>query len=309
MTDEPRRPGLVVPPLTPFGADLEVDYDALARGVDYVIDDCDAAMVVAAGVEAQEYQYLDLPQRRTLIARTVEFVDGRRPVVVGVSHPSFKISAQLAQLAEELGAAAIQLLAPTRPIGGVPTLTELERYVDLVARETSLPVMLYLNPGPGATVSPEETVALAAHDAVQYLKESSRDLARVARLIDEIDRAGLAQYFTTVQMMLISLQLGGSGVTLPPPAARIARRVLEAFLVGDLDEATRLQQQFSAYPARWMRDGLTSVMKASLDILGMPAGDPYPPYGPVTGRARDELKAYLATTDLMTLDPPNREEN
>jgi len=309
MTDEPRRPGLVVPPLTPFGADLEVDYDALARGVDYVVDDCDAAMVVAAGVEAQEYQYLDLPQRRTLIARTVEFVDGRRPVVVGVSHPSFKISAQLAQLAEELGAAAIQLLAPTRPIGGVPTLTELERYVDLVARETSLPVMLYLNPGPGATVSPEETVALAAHDAVQYLKESSRDLARVARLIDEIDRAGLAQYFTTVQMMLISLQLGGSGVTLPPPAARIARRVLEAFLVGDLDEATRLQQQFSAYPARWMRDGLTSVMKASLDILGMPAGDPYPPYGPVTGRARDELKAYLATTDLMTLDPPNREEN
>lgn len=300
MTIDFRVPGLVVPPLTPFTDDLAVDFAALARGVDYVVEDCDAAMVIAAGVEAQEYQYLDMPQRRELITRTIEFVDGRRPVVVGISHPSFKVCARLAELAAESGAAAVQLLAPSRPFGGEPSAADLERYVDLVARETELPVMLYLNPGSGATVSPEATVSLASHEAVAYVKESSRDLARVARLIEEIDAAGLAHYFTTVQMMLISLQLGGSGVTLPPPAARIARSLLDAFRRGDLAEAARLQRQFSVYPARWMPYGLAPAMKASLELIGVPAGAPYPPYAAVEGAELDELKAYLATTDLLS---------
>ena len=43
-----RLPGSIVPPLTPFTADLKVDYDALHRMVDYVVEDCDAAMVIAA---------------------------------------------------------------------------------------------------------------------------------------------------------------------------------------------------------------------------------------------------------------------
>jgi 4-hydroxy-tetrahydrodipicolinate synthase len=306
MSDGLRVPGLVVPPLTPFTADQAVDYDLLAQGVDYVVEDCDAAMVIAAGVEAQEYQYLDLPQRRELITRTIELVGGRRPVVVGVSHPSFKVSAGLAQLAEESGADAIQVLMPLRPFGGEPTGQDLERYVDLVSQETSLPVMLYLNPGSGANVSADVTIALASHEAVKYVKESSRDLSRVARLIEEIDREGLAHYFTTVQMMLISLQLGGSGVTLPPPVARIARFVLEAFQAGEHAEAARLQQQFSLYPSRWMRQGLLPTMKASMNLLGLPAGDPYPPYRPIEGDDLDALKSYLMTTDLMT-DRPTKE--
>lgn len=295
-------PGLVVPPLTPFTAELTVDYDALKRGVDYVVEDCDAAMVIAAGVEAQEYQYLDLPQRRHLIRATVEFVDGRRPAVVGISHPSFKVSVELAHFAEELGAGAVQLLAPLRPFGGEPSPQDLERYVDAVAGETSLPLMLYLNAGAGATVSPEATIALASRDSIRFVKESSRDLSRVARLIEEIDQAGLAHYFTTVQMLLISLQLGGSGATLPPPVAKIGSLVLQAFLKGDMIEAVRLQRQFSLYPAKWMRYGLTPAMKASLNLLGVPAGDPYPPYSPVTGADLDDLRAFLATTDLKIVE-------
>lgn len=295
-------PGLVVPPLTPFTPELTVDFDALQRGVDYVVDDCDAAMVIVAGVEAQEYQYLDLPQRRELIRKTVELVAGRRPVAVGVSHPSFKVSVELAQFAEGLGASAVQLLAPLRPFGGEPSTSDLERYVDAVSAETSLPLMLYLNAGSGATVSPEATIALASRESIRFVKESSRDLSRVARLIEEIDQAGLAHYFTTVQMMLISLQLGGSGVTLPPPVAKIASLVLRSFIQGEMVEAARLQRQFSLYPAKWMRYGLTPTMKASLNLIGVPAGDPYPPYSPITGADLDELRGHLATTELQIVE-------
>ena len=100
-------PGLIVAPLTPFTADLEVDAGALRREIDYVVSDCRATMVVAAGVETQEYTYLSLEQRKALIRRTIECVDRRVPVMVGISHPSFKTAIELAHFAESLGAAAV----------------------------------------------------------------------------------------------------------------------------------------------------------------------------------------------------------
>ena len=294
-----KLPGLIVPPLTPFTADLKVDEKALQAGVNYVVEDCNAAMVIAAGVEAQEYHYLTMEERKNLIAKTLEYVDGRCPVAVGISHPSFKIAIELAHYAEKIGAQAVQLLAPLRPFGGEPTQGELIAYFEAVSRESHLPMVLYLNPGPGANVSIPATIELSQLERVKYVKESSRDLSRVSRLISEIELSGRAKYFTTMQMLLITLQLGGSGITLPPPAAMLANKVIKAFVVGDMQEAARLQLQFALFPARWMHNGLTPTMKAAMKILNIPAGDPYPPFPPIKGEELKALEIYLKTTDLM----------
>ena len=294
------RPGLIVAPLTPFTADLEVDEGALRRQIDYVVTDCGATMVVAAGVETQEYTYLSLEARKALIRNTIELVAGRAPVMVGISHPSFKTAIELAHESERLGAAAVQLLAPQRPFAGAPTRDDLVAYFEAVARETSLPITLYLNPGPGADVSIPDTIALARLPHVQFIKESSRDLARVSRLIVEIDRAGHARYFTTMQMLLITLMLGGSGATMPPPAAEIARHVIDAFVARDYDRAAELQLQFALFPSKWMHRGLAPVMKAAMNLIGIPAGDPYPPYAPLS---RDEMAALEATLKTTVLAP------
>ena len=294
-----KLPGLIVPPLTPFTADLKVDEKALQAGVNYVVEDCNAAMVIAAGVEALEYHYLTMDERKNLIARTLEYVDGRCPVAVGISHPSFKIAIELAHYAEKIGAEAVQLLAPLRPFGGEPTQGELIAYFEAVSRESHLPMVLYLNPGPGANVSIPATIELSQLERVKYVKESSRDLSRVSRLISEIELSGRAKYFTTMQMLLITLQLGGSGITLPPPAAMLANKVIKAFVAGDMQEAARLQLQFALFPARWMHNGLTPTMKAAMKILNIPAGDPYPPFPPIKGEELKALEIYLKTTDLM----------
>jgi 4-hydroxy-tetrahydrodipicolinate synthase len=291
-------PGLIVAPLTPFTADLEVDEPALRREIDYVVRDCGATMVVAAGVETQEYTYLSLEQRKGLIRRTIECVDRRVPVMVGISHPSFKTAVELAHFAESLGAAAVQLLAPLRPFAGPPTQADLIAYFEAVARETRLPVTLYLNPGPGADVSIADTIALARLPGVQLIKESSRDLARVSRLIVEIDRAGHARYFTTMQMLLATLQLGGSGATMPPPGSEIARHVIDAFVAGDHERAAALQLQFALFPSKWMHRGLAPVMKAAMNLIGVPVGDPYPPYGSLTAEETSALAAVLRTSVL-----------
>ena len=60
-------------------------------------------MVVAAGVETQEYTYLSLAERKDLIRRTIELIDGRVPVMVGISHASFRTAIELAHDAERLG--------------------------------------------------------------------------------------------------------------------------------------------------------------------------------------------------------------
>ena len=294
-----KLPGLIVPPLTPFTEDLKVDEKALQAGVNYVVEDCNAAMVIAAGVEAQEYHYLTMDERKNLIARTLEYVDGRCPVAVGISHPSFKIAIELAHYAEKIGAEAVQLLALLRPFGGEPTQGELIAYFEAVSRESHLPMVLYLNPGPGANVSIPATIELSQLERVKYVKESSRDLSRVSRLISEIELSGRAKYFTTMQMLLITLQLGGSGITLPPPAAMLANKVIKAFVAGDMQEAARLQLQFALFPARWMHNGLTPTMKAAMKILNIPAGDPYPPFPPIKGEELKALEIYLKTTDLM----------
>ena len=292
------KPQLVVAPLTPFTSELKLDAVALKREIDYVVNDCGATMVVAAGVEAQEYTYLGLAERKDLIARTVDCVAGRCPVMVGISHPSFKTAIELAHFARSLGAQAVQMLAPLRPFGGPPTERDLVAYFEAVAKESPLPMTLYLNAGPGADVSIPATIAIASIDKVGYIKESSRDLARVSRLIVEIDHAGYARYFTTMQMLLATLELGGSGATMPPPAAEIARHLIDAFVAGDYRLAAQIQLQFALFPAKWMHRGLTATMKTAMRLIGLPVGELYPPYVSLDAGETQALADYLKTTVL-----------
>jgi 4-hydroxy-tetrahydrodipicolinate synthase len=218
--------------------------------------------------------------------------------MVGVSHASFKTAIELAHEAERLGAAAIQILAPLRPFAGPPTRDDLIAYFEAIGRETSLPITLYLNPGPGADVSIPDTIALAKLPRINFIKESSRDLARVSRLIVEIDRAGHARYFTTMQMLLSTLMLGGSGATMPPPASEIARHIIDAFVAQNYERAAELQLQFALFPARFMHRGLAPAMKAAMNLIGVPVGAPYPPYAPLTCDEMTALAALLKTTVL-----------
>ncbi|MGE3247104.1 MAG: dihydrodipicolinate synthase family protein [Beijerinckiaceae bacterium] len=292
------NPGLIVAPLTPFTDDLKVDKASLRRQMDYIVDDCRASIVVAAGVETQEYTYLSYEERKQLVRDTIEAVDGRIPVMVGISHPNYRTSIELAHFAEQEGAQAVQLLAPLRPFAGPPTQADLIAYYEQIGRETKLPVTLYLNPGPGADVSIPDTIALSKLPFIDSIKESSRDLARCSRLVVEIDRAGHAKYFTTMQMLLATLILGGSGATMPPPGCEIARAVIDAFVAKDYERAAEIQLQFALWPSRWMHRGLAPAMKAAMDVIGISAGKPYPPYQSPTDAEIRDLAEVLKATEL-----------
>ena len=295
-----KLPGLIVAPLTPFKrTDWSVDWKALEREIDYICNDCKAAMISVSGVETSEYHYLSFGERRELIKRTAEMIAGRSALIVGISHPNTRIALELAELAATLKAEAVQVLAPQRPYGGQPGPQELVDYFGAIADRSPLPLLLYLNPGPGAEVSPDATVAITRLPQVKYVKESSRDLARVSRLIVEIDHAGHARYFTTMQMLLITLMLGGSGATMPPPACYIAAKIIDAFLAKDYEKAAALQLEFALFPAKFQAKGLAPVMKAAMELIDIPLGDPYPPFPALTAEEKRALGEALRRTSLL----------
>jgi 4-hydroxy-tetrahydrodipicolinate synthase len=106
-----------------------------------------------------------------------------------------------------------------------------------------------------------------------------------------------------MQMLLATLLLGGSGATMPPPGSEIARHVIDAFVAKDYERAAELQLQFALFPSKWMHRGLAPAMKAAMNLIGVPAGDPYPPYSALTAEEINAMAAVLRTTALSKRFP------
>jgi 4-hydroxy-tetrahydrodipicolinate synthase len=304
-----KLPGNVVPPVTPFDAGGAVDYVALRREIDWVITSSRPAAICVAGVEAQEYQYLSDAARRELIRETVAAIGGRVPALVGVSHASYHRSIELAAYAHELGASAVQLLLPNRPSGGPATTAEIVAYFQAIARESPLPVVAYHNQGPGADLGVPALMEVLAIDGVVGLKESSRNQRFLANLLREAQARKLGRIFTTLEVLLGTLILGAAGGTMPAPGSALAAILVDAFHAGDLTTAVRVQQLLSEMPARWIANGLVAISKSSLTAIGLDCGVTYPPFGAVSPKDAEEIRAFWesALLEFPALRPAARE--
>ena len=158
--------------------------------------------------------------------------------------------------------------------------------------------MAYHNPGPGADPNIDTLVQLSQSDRIVAFKESSRDITKSTRLIELVDRAGHARYFTTMQPLLMTLMMGGAGGTMPPPGTRIGAEVVKAFRAGDLNGARDWARHFATFPGTWASFGLPPVMKAALRHLGVDVGGPHPPYKPVSPEQDAEIGDFLRRAGL-----------
>lgn len=291
-------PGLIVPPLTAFDDRGRVEYAAMERQIDYVIDQARPAAVCVLGVEAQEYQFLSGRERRELIEKSVAFVRGRAPVIVGVSHASYRRAIELVGLAVELKVDAIQLLLPNRPSGGKPSTAELVKYFDAVASESPLPIVAYVNPGPGTEPSLAQLIEVMKIDKVVAVKESSRNQRYLGLLVKDVEEAGLGHVFATMEVMLPCLELGASGATMPPPGAALCAIMIDAFRKGDYQTAIKVHRLASEFPARWVdHGGMVGVMKESMRAIGLDIGTCYPPFGEIAAKDVEAIRKAWGAID------------
>lgn len=101
----------VVPILpTPFGANDEVDFQALAALVDFAI----AAGASAIGTPAfgSEFYKLADSERSRVLESVIADAAGRIPVIAQCNHHSPRHAARLARQAEQMGAAAVNVALP-----------------------------------------------------------------------------------------------------------------------------------------------------------------------------------------------------
>ena len=290
--------GIIATCLTPFDAEGRVNLPAMEREIDFIVDQCQADAIAIAATEDAEYTMLDWRQRTELMARGVELVRSRLPVVLGISHPAPERAIELAEHAKAVGADAVELLLPARLWGGDPDPDETYDYVVEVARRSPLPVTLYQNRRTGSDAAIPLFLRLADVLNVPYIVETSGDVTRISRLVEEIDRRGSARYFTTIESLLITLTLGGSGAQMPPPAARVGAEVVRAFRAGNMEQAVEWQRILGLFPGRWRRYGLPPVMKAAMRHLGIDLGDPMPPYGAVSERDDQAIGQFLESVGL-----------
>ena len=295
--------GIIGAALTPFTDDGRVDYDALAREMEFLVADCDAISIAA--VEASEYTVLSLEDRKEVMRRATEIINKRVPVILGASSHSIDTILDLAEHAAAVGGDLIQVLMPIRPWGGQPTISDLVQFFSEVASASPLPIVAYHNPGPGADPPLDAFVRLSEINKVDYFKESSRDITKITRLIEQIQLAGKANYFTTMQPLLTTLMMGGAGATMPPPGTRIGARVVRAFREGDIDKARYWQRCFTLFPGKWGAYGLPPIMKSALKHFGVDIGDPARPYAPVSPRDHAQIGQFLTQIGILGDGEPN----
>ncbi len=105
--------GVFVISATPFGEDGTLDLAATDQLVDFYLR-CGVAGITILGVMGEATKMTEAEASK-FVARVLHCVDGRVPVIVGVTHTALTVIKSLAQESMELGAAGVML----QPMSGL----------------------------------------------------------------------------------------------------------------------------------------------------------------------------------------------
>ncbi|WP_435094309.1 dihydrodipicolinate synthase family protein [Halorubrum sp. N11] len=182
MADLDFRHGAVSPPIvTSFDADGGVDRRALANHVETLVD-AGLDGVVPCGTTG-EFASLTDTERRAVVETVVEAADGRVPVIAGAADTTVSGVVDRLRFAADVGADAGLVTLPyyhnsTAPAGQ-------RAFFDAVADDAPLPIYLYDIPSTvGEPIDSDVLAAVATHDSVVGLKDTSGDISAVDTAVD-----------------------------------------------------------------------------------------------------------------------------
>ena len=192
----------LVTPMTPHG----VDYDALARLIDFQIEEGINALV-AVGTTG-ESATLSPEERKEVIRFTVKRADGRVPVVAGVGTNNTEHVIDFTKSACDDGADG--LLAVT-PYYNKATQRGLIAHYTAVADVATKPLIIYNVPSrTGCNILPDTLNVLADHPMIAAVKEASGNMAQVVEIFQKCgDR--LDVYSGEDGLVVPIMSMGGIG--------------------------------------------------------------------------------------------------
>ncbi len=226
---------------TKFTADDQLDLplfeknleEQLAAGVNGVI----------LGGTLGEASVLSTEEKEILVKFAIQKVAGKVPVIINIAEGSTRVAIQQAKFAKHWGAQGIMILPPMRYKSDH---RETVTYFKSVAESTDLPIMIYNNPVDyKIEVTLDMFAELASCANIQAIKESTRDISNVTRLINRFgDRFKILCGVDTLAMEELVMGAEGwvAGLVCAFPRETVA--IYRLVKAGHIQEAQKIYRWF-----------------------------------------------------------------
>ncbi|GAB6157569.1 4-hydroxy-tetrahydrodipicolinate synthase [Desulfotomaculum varum] len=283
--------------VTPFNADLSVNYAQAKKLSRYLVENGSDGLVVCG--TTGESPTLSKEEKITLCKAVVEEVGGQATVIAGTGSYDTAGSIALTKEAEKVGCDGVMLVAPYY---NKPSQEGLYRHFRAVAESTSLPVILYNIPGrTGINVLPA-TVARLAKDVpnIVAIKEAAGNIDQVSELRSLLPE-DFAIYSGDDSMTLPMLSLGAKGVI--SVAAHVAGKqmqaMIDAFTSGNTTLAANMHKNlYPLFKGLFITTNPVPV-KAALNLKGFAVGGVRLPLVEATGSEIESVKNVMQNTGLL----------
>ncbi len=288
--------GLGVALVTPFTASGEVDYPALERLVDYVIEGGVDYLVVMG--TTGETPTLTLPERVAVLRAVKARNAGRLPLVVGVGSND---TARVVELIDQTNLDGVDAILSVTPFYNKPSQRGLFEHYKYIAERSPRPIILYNVPGrTGVNMEAETTLRIAREcPNVVAIKEASGDLEQIGRVID-----GAPEGFLVISgddsLALPIMKAGGVGVI---SVAANAFPHYFATLIGAQEEGGSVANDEMFEKIRptikmLFAEGNPPGVKAALAIKGVIGNNLRLPLVPITEQLYEVLERAIKESDF-----------
>ncbi|NCI50834.1 4-hydroxy-tetrahydrodipicolinate synthase [Sediminibacterium roseum] len=168
--------------ITPFTTEHKVDFDALGKVIDSLING-KVEYLVTLGTTG-ETPTLDKQEKLDIVNYTFEKVAGRVPVVVGIGGNN---TAELVSDLHKFPLDKAVAVLSASPNYNKPSQEGIYQHYKVLAAESPKPILLYNVPGrTGRNMSADTTLRLAQLPNIAGMKEASGDMAQCMQLLRDI---------------------------------------------------------------------------------------------------------------------------
>ena len=248
--------------ITPFKEDESVDYEALARLVDYQLQNGTDYLVVL-GTTA-ETPTLTEEEKKDIINLVVTKVNGRIPIVLGVGG---NCTRSVVEKLKNDNFDGIDAILSVVPYYNKPSQEGIYQHYKAIAEATTLPIVLYNVPGrTGVNMTAETTLRIAREfKNVIAVKEASGNITQM----DDIIKNKPANFNVIsgddgITFPLITLGAVGVISVIGNAFPREFSRMVRLALAGDYDSARTIHHSFTEL----FSDGNPAGAKSMLNAMG-----------------------------------------
>lgn len=294
--------GIVPPMVTPLLDRDTLDIPGLERLVEHLITGGVAGLFVLG--TTGEAPSLSYRLRRELVERTIKLVNGRVPVLVGITDTAFVESLALAKFSASCGAQAVVTSAPFYFAAGQPELSE---YIEHLVTELPLPLFLYNMPALTKVSFELDTVKRAMdHQRIIGMKDSSGDMIYFHRLLElSKQRSDWTVLIGPEELTPEAVLLGGhggvnGGANLHP---RLYVDLYQAAAAQDLPCVRKLHAEVMAlsgsiYTVGRHRSALIKGLKCALSLMGICNDAVAEPFQSFREPERERIRARMIALGL-----------